>query len=134
MFLQLSTAQLEWRKFQIRGRSSITSACFGGSLNRGLNKLHNLNSFYSIFPKLGQAIYIGGPIGIIYVWVYTEIEHLFMMLLALQISKNHPTIWKKIFNESKTEDRSPSRSYDQMQIKNVFTAVNSATRVTQIPD
>jgi hypothetical protein len=55
-----------------------------------------------------------------------------MMLLALQISKNHPTIWKKIFNESKTEDRSPSRSYDQMQIKNVFTAVNSATRVTRV--
>ena len=44
-------------KFQIRGHSSITSACFGGSLNRGLNKLHNLNSFYSILPKLGQAIY-----------------------------------------------------------------------------
>ena len=37
-------------KFQIRGRSSITSACFGGNLNRGLNKLHNLNSFYSILP------------------------------------------------------------------------------------
>ena len=43
-----------------------------------------------------------------------------------------PTIWKKIFNESKTEDLSPSRSYDQMQIKNVFTAVNSATRVTRV--
>jgi hypothetical protein len=54
------------------------------------------------------------------------------MLLALQISKNRPTIWKKIFNESKTEDRSPSRSYDQMQIKNVFTAVNSTTRVTRV--
>ena len=44
----------------------------------------------------------------------------------LQISKNRPTVWKKVFNESKTEYCSPSRSYDQMQIKNVFTAVNSA--------
>ena len=44
-------------KFQIGGCSSITLACFGGNLNRGLNKLRNLNSFYSILPKLGQAIF-----------------------------------------------------------------------------
>ena len=28
----------------------------------------------------------------------------------LQISKNRPTIWKKILNESKTEDLSPSNA------------------------
>ena len=89
-----STTIVNNLKFQIRGCSSITSACFGGNLNRGLNKLHNLNSFYSILPKLGQAIYIGGPIGIIYVWVYTEIEHLFMMLLVLLTSKHNNKVYK----------------------------------------
>jgi hypothetical protein len=42
----------------------------------GENRLRSLNSYYSILPKLGQAIYIGGQIGIIYFKVYTEIEQI----------------------------------------------------------
>ena len=39
-----STTRVNKLKFQIRGCSSITSSCFGGNLNRGLNKLCNLNT------------------------------------------------------------------------------------------
>ena len=52
-----SATRVNKLKFQIRGCSSIALACVGGNLNRGLNKLRNLNSFYSILPKLRQAIY-----------------------------------------------------------------------------
>ena len=41
----------------------------------------------------------------------------------LQISKNCPTIWKKIFNESKTEDLSPSRSLNKLRNLNSFYSI-----------